>query len=114
METFLLQAATHPVKNFYFPDGMPGVRKISCFMDGYGSCEAFLSLYKARASRPNFLPLCLRRADGVLVQGEFEIGDFATFVVFTDYKVQVCPTALSCCGSYSQNEVNIHQILQSK
>lgn len=62
----------------------------TCCMDGYGSCQSFLSLYRAKESRPHFMPLCLRRAESLLRRAGLEPGDPIIFTVFTNHKIQVC------------------------
>lgn len=65
------------------------MQKFSCFMDGFGACDSYLSLYKAREATHNYMPMCLFRADQLLVQGEFKCGDLASFTVFANHKIQV-------------------------
>lgn len=84
-----LQAARDPIKACYFPDGMPGTCEFVSYMDGHGSCQSLLSLYRASESHPRDMPLSLRRTETLLRQGKYEKGDLAHFTVFANNRIQV-------------------------
>ena len=91
----MLQASVGVIKDFYFPDQLPGLpmpkhRELVSFMDGFEPCNCTLTLYEAKAPCSS-QPMVLRRTHTLLKQAKIVVGDVMCYTICNNERIEVCP-----------------------